>query len=714
MLSPAEMIVLKITTKRKLERKLIRALNDYLDIELIDVEQKGTGSSTSESELEGKILSMLTEISSALELLNVDPKKVVLSEKQRFDESSLESLVSEISTNLESIFGDVNKLKEKLNQLTQESNELNAIKLIAERLEPLGLNFELLHEGTHFYMVSGLVRKERLNRLEWNVKELTNNQYYFSSAPFDKNDYVVVVGVLKKFESDLMRILTSFGFSEFEIPKTVTGNPKDVLIDVNKKLQENSKEYVQWEQERERIKAKYQNKLIAIHEQLTIEKDRIEAKTKFRRTDFTVEIWGFIPLKQGKRAERVIRAIDPDALISIEDPHFDHSEYPTKLENPKIFKPFESLVYAYGAPTYHHDWDPTKIMAFTFPIFFGIMFGDFGHGLLLAILTYLGYKYNPEQGGIKGLLAQARPYLLVFTITSLFFGLMFGSFLGLEGGASPIPALWFDPVEESIEQFGGASGQFALLQLSFIIGNIHIISGLALMALNKAKHREYKEMIFFPVFLIIGYISALILVFSWGLDFSQWFSNQPGYFDIAIIPQLGYNENALIQFSSPLPFVALFFGTFFLFSLYMLFKDGMDGISIAIDFILTLISNSVSYARLFAILVVHGILAKLTVFIFASDLLHKMEVEHISYLDLLLKDPANFVWLTIWIIPGAALVMSLELIITSIQAIRLHWVEWFSKMHYEGNGRIFKPFKAIRKNTTPFGIEELQNLQLAV
>jgi len=38
------------------------------------------------------------------------------------------------------------------------------------------------------------------------------------------------------------------------------------------------------------------------------------------------------------------------------------------------------------------------------------------------------------------------------------------------------------------------------------------------------------------------------------------------------------------------------------------------------------------------------------------------------------------------------LIMTLELLATFMQALRLHWVEWFLKF-YKGEGYIFKPFQ---------------------
>ena len=56
---------------------------------------------------------------------------------------------------------------------------------------------------------------------------------------------------------------------------------------------------------------------------------------------------------------------------------------PTKLKNPKLFKPFEMYIRMYGLPAYN-EIDPTIFVAITYSLIFGAMFGDAGQGLLPA------------------------------------------------------------------------------------------------------------------------------------------------------------------------------------------------------------------------------------------------------------------------------------------------------------------------------------------
>ena len=52
--------------------------------------------------------------------------------------------------------------------------------------------------------------------------------------------------------------------------------------------------------------------------------------------------------------------------------------------NIRLFKPFELIVKMMGMPA-NSEIDPTPLAAITFILVFGLMFGDLGQGLVLAI-----------------------------------------------------------------------------------------------------------------------------------------------------------------------------------------------------------------------------------------------------------------------------------------------------------------------------------------
>ena len=106
---------------------------------------------------------------------------------------------------------------------------------------------------------------------------------------------------------------------------------------------------------------------------------------------------------------------------------------PTKLENPKVFKPFEMFIKMYGLPA-HDEMDPTMFVALTYTFIFGAMFGDLGQGFCLFAIG--GILYLTKKINLAGIISIAG-------IFSMFFGFMFGSVFGFE---DIIEAHWLRPV----------------------------------------------------------------------------------------------------------------------------------------------------------------------------------------------------------------------------------------------------------------------------
>ena len=105
---------------------------------------------------------------------------------------------------------------------------------------------------------------------------------------------------------------------------------------------------------------------------------------------------------------------DANLFCIIEDDKYNiNVQPPTKLKNPKIFKPFEMYIKMYGLPAYN-EMDPTIFVAITYSFIFGAMFGDVGQGLLLAIGGLILYKVkNMDLAAIIGCAGVFSRYLVL-------------------------------------------------------------------------------------------------------------------------------------------------------------------------------------------------------------------------------------------------------------------------------------------------------------
>lgn len=123
---------------------------------------------------------------------------------------------------------------------------------------------------------------------------------------------------------------------------------------------------------------------------------RLAAFTKAKDTVFFI-LCGWMTREDAERFEKEIEG-DADVFCMVEDGKNESLENrfrkpPTKLKNPRIFKPFEMFIRMYGLPNYQ-EFDPTIFVAVTYSIIFGAMFGDVGQGLCLFIGGMLLYKFK--------------------------------------------------------------------------------------------------------------------------------------------------------------------------------------------------------------------------------------------------------------------------------------------------------------------------------
>ena len=146
---------------------------------------------------------------------------------------------------------------------------------------------------------------------------------------------------------------------------------------------------------------------------------------------------------------------------------------PVVLSNPRLFRPFEMLTRAVPLPRYG-TMDPTPFVAVFFPMFFGLILGDVGYGLLLATGA-LAVHHGSKPDSIKRAVARIAGACALFSIA---FGIGFGEFFGDLGrrwfGLRPV---FFDRGKEVT----------SFLMLALAIGVVHMVLGLVLGAISSAR-----------------------------------------------------------------------------------------------------------------------------------------------------------------------------------------------------------------------------------
>jgi len=229
--------------------------------------------------------------------------------------------------------------------------------------------------------------------------------------------------------------------------------------------------------------------------------DELEVFLQIGETEFAFIIFGWIPKEDIRSLREELRKefLQDISLNEIDIPKELQSRIPVKTRNPAVIEPYENFVKMRATPSYS-DIDPSMLVAIFMPIFFGMMAGDVGYGIVMFIIALLmGKKVN------KGLMADIMKFLRMGAIWTIVFGVLFGEYFGDLGEKFGIKPVWLSRSEpESI---------FPLLTMAIAVGVGHIMFGLLIGAWNAFVHKS-KSHFLERVGMFVGILGLLVLVGS--------------------------------------------------------------------------------------------------------------------------------------------------------------------------------------------------------
>ena len=385
---------------------------------------------------------------------------------------------------------------------------------------------------------------------------------------------------------------------------------------------------------------------------------RLAAFTKAKDTVFFI-LCGWMTREDAERFEKEIEG-DADVFCMVEDGKNESLENrfrkpPTKLKNPRIFKPFEMFIRMYGLPNYQ-EFDPTIFVAVTYSIIFGAMFGDVGQGLCLFIGGMLLYKF--KKMNLAAIVGSCG-------IFSTIFGFCFGSVFGFEDVIEP---LWLRPTE-------------AMTTLPFI-GNLNTVFVVA-VALGMGL------VILMMIFHIINSLRAKQL--GEALFDTNGVAGLVFYGAVAAVVVLYMTGNALpagivlvVMFVVPLLVIACKEPLTNKLNKKKELIEGGKGMFVVQAFfemfevLLSYFSNTLSFVRIGAFAVSHAAMMQVVMMLAGAENGGTPNI--------------------IVVIIGNLIVLGMEGLIVGIQGLRLQYYEFFSRF-YKGDGREFKPYAKAAKSS---------------
>jgi|TARA_B100000959_G_scaffold287076_1_gene369178 V/A-type H+-transporting ATPase subunit I len=589
-------------------------------------------------------------------------------EKEKFKAKDWKDFIEKLETDANPLINDLQSLLSEKSNLQNQIVENKSLKKAFSMLADLSVDLDILRSLKQFHVFFSVFSTKDLIE----VRNSLSDDVFISVKLTPERSALFITTPTTEYDR-VEKILRSFEIKPFEIPERLPQNLIEAQNIVNQDL---DKQIIRLNEITSAIITKVEKstqKMLSIREGAQTVHEVFTGVKKAGDLQHFAVVSGYVPKKNiidfKKKISKWITLIED--VKHEEEKEENSPNEPTLMKNFPFIRAFEPITLNKGPPKYS-DVDPTPFIMLTFPVFYGIMFGDLGHGIILSlfgILLYIRGNNPTKKWGVM---------LTVSGITASIVGFSIGEVFGFAIG-DIIPSLQH-PLLEIVERHHGVTSfnkeaVTTILQISIILGIFHLTLGFGLDVFKTIREKEYVEAFVDKIPTFIMYIFGVIFALAFlgaGNNFDGLLTMQNP------IPLLGIPVAQATLISLPIFVIAtiiLIFGKPVAIILKKAPKESlaMSLVMGLVEFIIRIVeflANTMSYARLGVLLLVHAALL--------------MVLNRAVSLPIFVAIPMLIIF--------NVLVMMLEGLIVYIQDIRLHLYEWFTKF-YEGTGFIFQKMK---------------------
>lgn len=631
-----------------------------LDIIEPDAENEEVGFSninTSESQSEFLHNSQLGE--KALDILNdsAPEKKGMLASLNGREALSAQEYYSYVD-NIPKTLEIVNKITELSAKKAQLQGDIIRCRTVIEELKPWVLldspiEGEKTQSAISLTGVFGgaLTAEDILSRYYANEDAPSLHLEVINSLP--QQTYVFAVCKSDKI-GKCEAILREIGFSRPKtsyhgIPSEEIESQEKLIEKLDEEIADTEKEIISYADSRDDIK------FMTDYYAMRAEKYNVLSKLSQRNHVFVIS--GYVPKNL---ANDLSASLEHNYSVAVEVMDAE-DDAPILLKNAYVTEPVETVVKTFAMPR-KGEIDPTSIMAFFYYVFFGLMLSDAAYGLIMVIGCGLALaKFKNMELGMK----KSLRMFMYCGISTTFWGVMFGSYFGdavavvsstFFGHEVTIPPVWFEPVNDPMR----------MLMFSFLLGIIHLFTGLGVKLYQCIKAKDYMSALTDCIFWYMLVGGGIVYLFH-----VDMFLSMAGL--STKLPTVWANVAAIIAAAGALGIILLSA------------RSGSAGKRLAkgayaLYGVTSWLSDILSYSRLLALGLATGVIA--TVFnkmgsMFGGGII------------------GAIIFILVFAV-GHTLNIGVNLLGAYVHTNRLQFVEFFGKF-YEGGGREFKPFAANTK-----------------
>ena len=596
--------------------------------------------------------------------------------KKHYELDEMQTMVEDLEKKIPSIVDGPAKLLEEMSATERSLDEYSTLKETLDVVKKLNVDVGGFGFMKYFYTNLFVINTSEFEEVNRTLEGVTVYKYELDSK--DKLALIVISGI--EDTDKVLKVFRGFNANPFVIPAGLPQIPAQAYSQIESRLAELTKKEKELAKQIAKTKVAIRRDILALHEGSFVAKEVLETLRKPGGTKRFAVIQGYIPENMENKFKDVTKQW-MSVVEDIKEPKMAQNR-PTLFQNKKWVRTFEVITQSQGIPR-RGEADPTPMISLMWPIFYGIMFADLGHGLLLMCLGLL-FKLKGQ-----GTMSKWGMLIAISGASAAVAGVGAGEMFGFHIHHFNIFERILDgplkPVSWLVGSLSVAELTFAqvinILKVSIFLGIVHLVWAFVLRI--KRLHNEgHKLMMFTEAIPNLTLYGGIVVIMMCAIGASYDVMNMYSRNHMEVVPWvtvfLGDWARVWIVTRIAVIIVIGSMATMMLGGILHAKhhpEDGGSAANVVMEVFLgktvECLAHTISYARLGIMLLVHAALLMTVNNAFAS-------MGGFS-------SPGG----AAMIIGGNLGIMMIEGLIVYIQSLRLHLYEFFTKW-YDGGAQPFK------------------------
>ena len=296
--------------------------------------------------------------------------------KKDYEIDEVEGMIGDLKKRTPAIIDEPSKLLEEQASTKRSLEEYTSLKETLEIAKKLNIDLSGFGLMKYFYTNLFVINSADFEEISRALEGITFYKYELASK-----EKAAILVISSTSDSDkTLKVLRGFNANPFVIPEGISQVPSEAYALAESKIKELTEKQKVNTKQIAKITKNIRRDILTIHEEAKVAKDVLETVRKPAGTKHFAVIQGFIPSKMEEKFKDSTKQW-MSVVEDITDPKLKE-QIPTLFDNKKFVRTFEVITESQGIPK-HGEADPTPMIALMWPIFYGLMFADMGHGLLL-------------------------------------------------------------------------------------------------------------------------------------------------------------------------------------------------------------------------------------------------------------------------------------------------------------------------------------------